>query len=176
MSSYSGHSIELEICSIPHECTKFTTVQNPSRNSSFPVLETLTRSGPRFTHFWPSLQRHNWPTNSAREVFISSTDSVSLLVSIKKNISFGWGVFFEGRHKVRLFFEFWPNLTGPGRQSNEPKFYRKHFVKATWSSASIEPLIDFLECLEPKLWPQNSVVHKNQKSAWVSHRRLCGTR
>jgi len=45
------------------------------------------------------------------------------------------------------------------------------------SSASIEPLIDLLAYLEPKLWPKKTVVLKIPKTAekaWVSHwRHFC---
>ena len=48
----------------------------------------LTPSLPRLEHFYPSFQRHNSPANSVGELFKSCTDSVSLLVLIKKK-SFG---------------------------------------------------------------------------------------
>jgi len=85
------------------------------------VNPILTRSGPRLTRFFPSLQRHNSPADSVRELLKSSTDSASLLVSIKKYICFGLGVLLWGRHKVRFYLIFdrfiwsWP-------QSNEPYF------------------------------------------------------
>jgi len=47
--------------------------------------EHLTLFRPPLEHFHPSLQRHNSLANSVKELFKSSTDSASLLVSIKKN-------------------------------------------------------------------------------------------
>jgi len=86
----------------------------------------LTLLGPLLQQFYPSLQRHNSPANSVRELFKSSTDSASLLVSIeKKSISFGLGVLLGERHKVGVFLKFLPTLNGPGRQTNAPKFWLK---------------------------------------------------
>ena len=47
-----------------------------------------------------------------------------------------------GARKVGVFLFSWPNLTGPGRQSNGPKFWIKLFLETRWSPASIEPLLD----------------------------------
>jgi len=67
---------------------------------------------PPLEYFHPSLQRHNSPANSVRELFKSSTDLASLLISIKKiYISFGLGVLLGGRHKVGVFLKFWPTST-----------------------------------------------------------------
>ena len=87
------------------------------------------------------------------------------LVLLKKNFLIGvrsspgvgsqsWGV-----------FGFLTNLTGHGRQSHGPKFWRKQFWEPTQSPASIEPLLDLLACLEPKLWPKNPILPQNQKIA-----------
>ena len=57
-----------------------------------------------------------------------------------------------------MFLNFWPNLTGPGRQSNELKFWLKPCLETTWSPASIEPLLELLACLEPKLWPKKNIL------------------
>jgi len=38
-------------------------------------------------------------------------------------------------------------------------------VETKRSNASIEPLIDLVACLEPKLWPKNPIVTQNQKIA-----------
>jgi len=38
-------------------------------------------------------------------------------------------------------------------------------LEITRSAASIEPLTDFLACLEPKLWPKNPILPPNQKIA-----------
>jgi len=54
---------------------------------------------------------------------------------------------------MEVLLNFWPTLTGPGRQSNEP-FFCSIFLETRWSSVYIEPLINLLACLEPKLWPQ----------------------
>ena len=152
---------------------KITTVQNPSHKSSFPVLERLTRSGPRFTHFCPSLQRHNAPANSARELFTSSTDSASLLVSIKKKYfiwvrCFLWGTSQSGG-VFWILTEFdWPWTPIQWAKILTQTFSRNYMIIRVYR----EPLIDLLECLEPKLWPKNSVVHKYSITVWVSHRRL----
>ena len=76
----------------------------------------------------------------------------------KKCFWFGWGVRLGEARKVGVFLFFWPTLTGPGRQSNEPKFWLKRFLKTRWSPASIELLLDLLACLEPKLWPKKNIL------------------
>jgi len=53
-----------------------------------------------------------------------------------------------------VFLFFWPTLTGPGSQFNGSKFWLKLVLETRWSLASIEPLLDLLACLEPKLWPK----------------------
>jgi len=64
----------------------------------------------------------------ATELFKPYTDSASLLVSIKNKIIWiGRGVFSWWRHKEGMFLNFWPTLTGPERQSNEPFFLLKFF-------------------------------------------------
>jgi len=54
-------------------------------------------------------------------------------------------------------------------------YWLKICLETRWSAASIEPLIDLLACLEPKLWPKNPSLPQNQKiaeKASVSHWRL----
>jgi len=98
------------------------------------------------------------------------------LVLSKKNIFwFGWEVCLGEARKVRVFSVFWPTLTRPGRQSHGPKFWLKLVLETKQLSASIEPLLDLLACLEPKLWLKNPISPQNQKiaeNAWVSHWRL----
>ena len=119
---------------------------------------------------------YNSAPAAAREVFKPSTYAESLLGSIKKNIFwFGWGVRLGEARKVGVFSVFWPTLTRPGRQSHGPKFWLKLVLETRQLSASIEPLLDLLACLEPKLWPKNPILPPNQKiaeNAWVSHWRL----
>ena len=77
--------------------------------------------------------------------------------------------------KVGVFSFFWPTLTGPGRQFHRPKFWRKLYSETTRSPVSIEPLLDLLACLKPKLWPKNPILPPNSEkseNAWVSHWRL----
>ena len=141
----------------------------PMPVSCIALYSFLARTQPKMsTSHYPS--GHNSPAGSARELFKSSTDSASLLVSIKKITWFGLGVLLGGRHKVGVFLNFWPTLTGPGRQSNEP-FFGSIFLETRRSSASLEPFIDLLACPEPELWPKNPILHKNPKmaeKAWVS--------
>ena len=100
---------------------------------------------------------HSSPAAIARKVFKPSTDSTSFLVSIKKIVWFGCGVFSWWRHKEGMFFKFLPTLPGLRRQSNESFIWLKKFIwlklflKTTRSSASLEPMIDLLACLEPEL-------------------------
>ena len=47
------------------------------------------------------------------------------LVLFKKNVWLGWGVRLGWARKVGVFSVFWPTLTGPGRQSHGPKFWKK---------------------------------------------------
>jgi len=85
------------------------------------------------------------------------------LVLLKKNF-FDWGEGFAWGGLAKLgCFIFWPTLTGPGRQSHRPKFWRKLFLETTRSPASIEPLLDLLACLEPKLWPKTAFCPKIRK-------------
>jgi len=62
-------------------------------------------------------------------------------------------------------FVFLTYLTGPGRQSHGPKFWLKLVLETRQFSASIEPLLDLLACLGPKLWPKNPIFPQNQKIA-----------
>ena len=51
---------------------------------------------------------------------------------------------------------------------------RDRHIETEWSSAPIEPLIDLVTWLEPKLWSKNSILNQNQKiaeKAWVSYWR-----
>jgi len=64
-----------------------------------------------------------------------------------------------------MFLNFWPTLTGPGRQFNEPFLWLKLCLKIRQSATSIQPLIDLLACLELKLWPKKNISPQNQKNA-----------
>jgi len=52
----------------------------------------------------------------------------------------------------------WPTLPGLRRQCNEPMFSLMLFWETRLSSKSLEPLIDFLAYLQPKLWITNQKV------------------
>jgi len=102
---------------------------------------------------------YNLPATIARELFKPSTDAGRLLGSIlKKNFWFGWWVRLGEARKVGALSVFWPTLTGRGRQSHGPKFWLKLFVETRWSPTWIEPLLDLLACLEPKLWPKKNIL------------------
>ena len=94
------------------------------------------------------------------------------LVLSKKTFWFGWGVRLGEARKVGVFSVFWPILTRPGRQSHGPKFWLKLVLETRHFSASIDPLLDLLACLEPKLWPKNPILPQKSKNAWASHSRL----
>jgi len=103
-------------------------------------------------HFCPSLQRHDSPTDSARELFRPSRDSANLLVKIGRKIFvlglwFPVGVFTSGG----VFSSFWPTSPDPGRQTNETIFWLKVFVETSLSSESLESFIDFLAYLDRNL-------------------------
>ena len=111
-------------------------------------------------HIGRHILGNNSPASIARELFKPSTDSASLTVSIKKNyFIWVWGFLLVTSQRGHVF-EF---LTGPGRQSNEPFFWLKLCLETRWSVASTKPLIDFLACLEPKLWAKNPILPENQK-------------
>jgi len=137
------------------------------RSSAYVVFKPFNDSAGLY------LGRHIFVNNSAasiaRELFKPSTDSASRLVSI---INFMiWlesGVFCWWRHKEDIFSNFSPILTCPGYQSNEPFCWLKHFLETIQSAAFIEPLLDLLACLEPKLWPKKTFypnIRKLQKNA-----------
>jgi len=92
---------------------------------SFPL--SVLSGHPSGRHFFG----RNSPAAIAREVFKPSTDAASLLVSIKKIFRFGFGVLLGGRHKMGLFLNFWPTLTGSGRLSNKPLFWLKIVLETT---------------------------------------------
>jgi len=50
---------------------------------------------------------------------------------------------------------------GPGIQNNVLFFWLKYFLETRLSSESLDPLIDFLAYLEPKLWPTNKKLDIN---------------
>jgi len=75
----------------------------------------------RVRHFscW-TVQHHNSPVDSARELLKPSTDSGSLLVADLLTFVKFWISFFCRRHIWGRFLHFWPRSLGPGRQPNEP--------------------------------------------------------
>jgi len=94
------------------------------------------------------------------------------LALLKKKI-FYWGEGFAWGGLAKLgCFRFFDQLW---RQSHGPKFWRKLFLETTQSPASIEPLLNLLACLEPKLWPKNPILPPKSENAWVSHWRLAIT-
>jgi len=103
------------------------------------------------------------PADSAKELFKfkPTTDSASLLVKIEKIFRFGSGVLFGGRHKWGYFCIFWSILAGHRRQSNEPFFWLNIVLESRLSSASLEPLIDFLAYLEAKTMAQKANIGTN---------------
>jgi len=123
--------------------------------------------------FCKSLQRYDSPADWARKLFKPPTDSASLLVENEKNFfSFWvWG-FLLVTQQLRLVFAFLTNFTRPWAPIQKATVLTQFFLETRWSSASLEPLIDLLPCLEPELWLKNPILHKNQKiaeKAWVSH-------
>ena len=151
-----------------------TKLKHERRIFSIKMFNTLTTT--RAIIMAQDFFSYNSPAAVAREVFKPSMDSTSLHGSIKKNIFwFGWGVRLGQARKVGVFSVYWPTLTGPGRQSNELKFWIKLFLETRWSPSSTQPMLDLLACLGPKLWPKNPILPQNQKiaeNAWVSHWRL----
>jgi len=99
---------------------------------------------------------HNSPADSARELFKSSTDSASPLVSIKKNYFIWLGVLLWGRRKVGMFLKFWQTFTDPGRQSNEPIFCPNFF--GNWTIIRVFTALD---------WP--SSMSENWNLYWTTN-------
>ena len=125
-------------------------------------------------NFGASLQRCNSPPDWARELSRPSSDSASLLLEIeKKRFSFSvWGS-LGGPLQVGVFLRFfWPPLSGPGPQPNEPLFWLKTFLETRPKSASLEPLNDFLAYRERKLWLINQKLTQSllpRKPLWGGH-------
>jgi len=96
-----------------------------------------------------TLQPYNSPGEWAREQSKPSTDSASLVVKIeKKRFSLSVGGFLEVTSQKRHVLEI---LAGPGPQPIDPLVWLKVLLKTRSKSASIEPWIDFLAYLQPKL-------------------------
>ena len=76
----------------------------------------------------------------ARKLFKLSTDFESLLVSVEKIIFqfWVWGS-LRGTSKVGLFSNFWPTLSSPGRQPNEPFFGWCFCWKLGWNPRLLSP-------------------------------------
>jgi len=51
-----------------------------------------------------------------------------------------------------MLLNFWPPLPDPGPQPIDPIFRLKVLLKTSSKSAPVEPLIDLLAYLQPKLW------------------------
>ena len=62
-----------------------------------------------------------------------------------------------------MLLNFWPTLTGPGRQSNQPFLWLKLWLETKRSSASLEHLIDLLACLQPELSQKPHCAQKSKK-------------
>ena len=115
---------------------------------------------------------YNLPAAIVTELFKPSTDSASLLVSIKnKYLIWVWGFLFVTSQR-RHVFEFLTHFDWGWALIQCAIFMAQTFLETRRPSASLEPLIDLLACLEPKLWPKNPVVHKTAEKAWVSLWRL----
>ena len=99
------------------------------------------------------------------QLFKPSTDAEGHLFWIKNKFLIWVRDSLVGSSQIGVFSNFWPNLSGSERQSNEPKFWLKILLEARWSPASIELLIDLLACLQPKLWPKHPMLPPNQKLA-----------
>jgi len=54
----------------------------------------------------------------------------------------------------------WLTLPGPGHQPKRLVFWIKFFLESRLSSGSLDPLIDFVIYLEPKLWSKNQQLIK----------------
>ena len=108
---------------------------------------------------------NNSPASIARELFKPSTDSASLLVSMKKNYLIWVWAFVLVTPQRGHVFEFLNNFGGPSAPIQWAIFWLKLFVETRRSAASIEPLIDLLACLEPKSWPKKPILPPNQKIA-----------
>jgi len=110
----------------------------------------------RLPHFsCRTLQSYTSPGDWARELFkpSTSTDSASFKVKIEKNnFLFRWEVLWRRRNKEDMFWKSRSYLAGPGPQPIDPFVWLKVVLKARWKSASVEPLIDLLGHLLPKLW------------------------
>jgi len=115
--------------------------------------------------FAANFKCYNLPATIARELFKPSTDSTSLLVSIKKNFLIWMGGFLLVTSQRRRVFEFLNHFNQLWAPIQWAIFWLKLFVETKRSNASIEPLIDLVACLEPKLWPKNPIVTQNQKIA-----------
>jgi len=60
-----------------------------------------------------------------------------------------------------MFLPFWPSLPDFGSQPIDRFFWLKFFLETRLCSVSREPLIDFLEYLEPELWLKIPLFFKN---------------
>ena len=107
----------------------------------------------------------NSPREYDKEPFEPSKDSWSLVVyTEKKLLRFGFGVFGgcrqrEGRFCFSLVFLLWRHLT-----DNEPKLWLKLWLDSRLEYESLEPLMDFLAFLVPKLWPEDPNLLRNMLS------------
>ena len=150
-----GGSQEEECCVVYMNCTR--NYMHFSKQKNMNASEIIMVKS-RVRHFsCKTLQSYNSPGDCARELFKPSTDSESLVVKIEtKNFGFG-GVFWRRRHKEDIFWKSRPHLVGPGPQPIDPFLWFKGLVKTRWKFASIEPFIDLLAHLWPKLWAKNPV-------------------
>jgi len=115
------------------KCCTFFSVDVGSFNWLYHfVYGYLALSVPRvplFLQFFKSLQSHKSPEDWARQLFKPSTDSASLKLQVKNFFSFSILGFLKETSQWGHVFEIFSNLSGPGRQPNEPYFWLKFFFK-----------------------------------------------
>ena len=108
-------------------------------------------------NFGAGLQRYNSPVDWARKLFKPSTDSANLLVEIEKKFYvLGLG-FFGGDVTGGGVFTFFGLIYEALDANPMSEFFRSSFFRKWTIIRFLEPLIDFLANLEPKL------CHKNQR-------------
>jgi len=73
-----------------------------------------------------------------------------------------------------MFWKFWPPLASPGPQPIDPLFWLKVLLKTRSKSASIDPWIDLLAYLLPKLWVKNPVFGLIQNFSEKTYFALSG--
>ena len=67
------------------------------------------------------------------------------------------GLFWRWHHNEGMFWKFRSPLAGPGPQPIDRFYWLKVLLKTRSKSASIQPLIDLIRYLQPKLWVKKTV-------------------